>query len=199
VLAAVRRVLPRLAAGGAAGGARQLVWVDMFCASQNLLAGAYFDVAVTKESNPEGYRARKEDTDRLFDGAIAAVSEVVLYASPLLGEWEAPDHPFLSAARERDGQATPTPWVRRGPRSLSRAWCNFELSETLRRGHRLLVELSPADHEQLSTQLCTKGRLGLLTQMMTSIDARDAQVSKVEDRAYIVPHIEALEGGFVGL
>ena len=39
--------------------------------------------------------------------------------------------------------------MRSGPRALSRAWCNFELSETLKRGHTLLVELSPADHARL--------------------------------------------------
>ena len=198
VLAAVRRALARLAAGdGAAGGARRLVWVDMFCASQNLLAGAYRDPAITKESDPAGYAARKEDTDRLFEDAFEPVRVVILYASPLLGRWVAPPHPFRSAARERDGPA-PTPWVRRGPRSLSRAWCNFELSETLRRGHALLIELSPADHAQLPTLLRTQG-IGLLSDVMGAMDARDAQVSKVEDRAYIVPHIEALEGGFVGL
>ena len=83
VLAALRRALPRLAAGGAAGGGRQAVWVDMFCASQNLLAGAYRDPAITKESDPAGYAARKEDTDRVFDDAFEPVREVILYASPL--------------------------------------------------------------------------------------------------------------------
>jgi len=83
VLAALRRALPRLAAGGAAGGERQAVWVDMFCASQNLLAGAYRDPAITKESDPAGYAARKEDTDRVFDDAFEPVREVILYASPL--------------------------------------------------------------------------------------------------------------------
>ena len=46
------------------------VWVDIFCASQNLLIGKYRDPAVSKELDPLGYLARKEDTDRIFDGAL---------------------------------------------------------------------------------------------------------------------------------
>ena len=99
VLAALRRALPRLAAGGAAGGGdQQAVWVDMFCASQNLLAGAYRDPAITKESDPAGYAARKEDTDRVFDDAFEPVREVILYASPLCAARETPRAPPLPPA-----------------------------------------------------------------------------------------------------
>ena len=64
-------------AAGEAGTRR--VWIDMFCASQNLLAGVYRDASITKESDREGYLARKEDTDRIFDDALDAVSEVYFY------------------------------------------------------------------------------------------------------------------------
>ena len=61
----------------AADGRRRYVWVDMFCASQNLLAGVYRDPAVTKQADPAGYAARKEDTDRIFDDALDAVDEIL--------------------------------------------------------------------------------------------------------------------------
>eukprot|EP00966_Prymnesium_polylepis_P118203 2732954-Prymnesium_polylepis.1 len=67
--------IERLLGGGLArddGAPPRFVWVDMFAASQNLLAGAFRDPAVTKEADPEGYLARKEDTDQLFDGALDA-------------------------------------------------------------------------------------------------------------------------------
>merc|ERR1740130_249687 len=64
MLDAIERLLAKLEAKD---GWTRFVWVDMFCASQNLLAGVYRDAAVTKDSDPEGYRAREEDTDHIFD------------------------------------------------------------------------------------------------------------------------------------
>ena len=96
------------------------VWIDMFCASQNLLAGVYRSPSITKESDPAGYLARKEDTDRIFDDALEAVSEVYFYCSPLVGEWDAPPHPFLSPQREAKG-APAQPWVRRGAAAITGA------------------------------------------------------------------------------
>jgi len=61
MLDAVERTVAKLEA---ADGRRRFVWVDMFCASQTLLAGVFRDPAVTKEADPAGYAARKEDTDR---------------------------------------------------------------------------------------------------------------------------------------
>ena len=86
--------------------------VDLFCASQNLLAGAYRDAAVTKDSDPEGYRAREEDTSRLFDDVIDAVDETFVYVEPLAGEWRALQHPFLLAEQAAPAEG----WMRRGPR-----------------------------------------------------------------------------------
>ena len=63
--------LPAAAGGGGGAPARRYVWVDMFCASQNLLAGVYKDASLTDKAS-EAYRARKEDTDSIFDGAIDA-------------------------------------------------------------------------------------------------------------------------------
>ena len=80
------------------------------------------------------------------------------------------------------------------PRSGS---CWLEIAETLKRGRRLLIELSPSDHARLPALLRSKG-FDLLSNVLTA-DACDAQVGQEEDRAYLVPRIEALEGGFDAL
>ena len=82
MLSAVRNALKRLAAEGET---MPFVWIDMFCASQNLLGGVYRDDANHPKGSP-GYKARKEDTDHIFDDALAAVSVVIFYLSPLEGE-----------------------------------------------------------------------------------------------------------------
>jgi len=128
-----------------AGARERFVWIDMFGASQNMLAGRYrasaeeaaqLEQAIQLSLGGSGGSGsgsgsdgggggggpaaeREEDVHALLDGAMGSVREVVLYASPLLDEWEAPDHPLLNEARE----PPPAPWVRRGPRALSRAWC----------------------------------------------------------------------------
>ena len=112
MLGAIADAAPRLASGGDAR-----LWVDMFAASQNLLAGAFRDAAHPKGS--AGYAARKEDTDTIFDNALLAVRSVVFYCSPLVGEWVAPEHGFLSP--ERDERGVEHPWRRHGPAAISRA------------------------------------------------------------------------------
>jgi len=171
---------------------RRYVWVDMFCASQNLLAGVYRSPAVSKESDPAGYLARKEDTDRIFDDALEAVSEVYFYCSPLVGEWVAPPHPFLSPLREAKGPPA-QPWVRRGAAAITRAWCLFELSTALWEGCELHVALSRADREAFEELLTTD--FDEIASIVALIDARDAQISKVEDRGYILSRIESLAPG----
>ena len=109
----------RLAELEAADGMTRFVWVDMFAASQTLLAGAFKSPDVTKEGDLEGYLARKEDTDSIFDDALDAVGEILLYCSPLTGEWLAPPHEFLQAGRG----PPPAEWMRKGPGAMTRAWC----------------------------------------------------------------------------
>ena len=120
MLDAAERALVRLAADGHAAS---FVWVDMFCASQNLLAGKYRVATITRETDEAGYLARKEDTDQLFDGALDAISSLILYLSPLTGEWLAPDHGYLAD----DCGAPPQQWMRQGPAAVTRAWCLFEV------------------------------------------------------------------------
>ena len=112
MLGAIADAAPKLARGG-----ELRVWVDMFAASQNLLAGAFRDEAHPKGS--VGYAARKEDTDTIFDDALFAVRSVIFYCSPLVGEWVAPRHGFLSP--ERDERGVEHPWTRHGPAAISRA------------------------------------------------------------------------------
>ena len=130
------------------------VWIDMFCASQNLLGGVYRDDANHPKGSP-GYKARKEDTDHIFDDALDAVSVVIFYLSPLEGEWQAPPHAYLA-----DDRGEPLAgWIRHGPNAVTRAWCLFELATALAAGKRLLVELAPADRARLRDILETDADL----------------------------------------
>ena len=188
MLDAVEGQLERLEA---ADGRPRFVWIDMFCASQNLLAGVF-----EPDAHPRGSAeraARKEDTDHIFGDALEAVGELLLYCSPLSGTWLAPPHPYLDPARGEP----PERWERRGPGAITRAWCLFEMGECLAKGYPLHVVLSPADVE---------GFAGLLTErfdeiagIVASIDARDAQISKAEDREYILAQVNRVEGGLGGV
>jgi tetratricopeptide (TPR) repeat protein len=174
----------------AAGGRRpRFVWVDMFCASQTLLAGVFRDAAVTRETDPVGYKARKEDTDSIFDDALDAIDEIMLYASPMAEEWRAPPQQFLLPERG----SPPADWVRRGPGAVTRAWCCFELVKALAKRARLHVVLSPADAAGFAGLLTA--RYGEIAKILSAIDVRDAQISKVDDREYILGEVAKLDGG----
>ena len=56
---------------------------------------------------PSATALTQEDTDALFDGALDAAAELVFYLSPLVEEWEAPEHPMLRA----DRAAPPVPML----------------------------------------------------------------------------------------
>ena len=88
----------------------------MFCASQNLLAGTFEPERFERGSAERA--ARKEDTDTIFDSALDAVSELLLYCSPLTGRWRAPAHPYLLESRGEP----PAEWMRSGPGATTRAW-----------------------------------------------------------------------------
>jgi len=190
MLDAVERALDRLASADAAGGGAVpiFVWVDVFCASQNLLAGVYRDPTITR-ADGEAYRARKEDTDRIFDDALEAIRVVIFYLAPLAGKWRAPPHPYLA-----DDRGEPrSNWMRHGPVAATRAWCLFELSTALAAHKELLVELAPSDRKALHATL--QNGANELDATLAAIDAAEAQISKVEDRALILPRVQAV-GGF---
>ena len=97
-LVAVDRKLAELEA---IDGMTRFVWVGMFAASQALLAGE-FGVERHPERHPRGSverKARKEDTDHIFDDALAAIGELLLHCSPLTSEWAAPHRTFLLPER----------------------------------------------------------------------------------------------------
>ena len=111
------------------------------------------------------------------------------YCSPLVGRWVAPEHPFLSPTREAKG-APPHPWKRRGAAAITRAWCLFELSMALKKGCRLHIALNRADRRQFAKRVAKDA--STVREIIAALDARDAQISKVEDREYILPRIRAL-------
>ncbi|KOO33557.1 tpr repeat-containing protein [Chrysochromulina tobinii] len=129
----------RLAELEASDGVTRYVWIDIFAASQTLLAGE-FDAGRYPRGSEE-HTARKEDTDHVFADAMAAIGELLLYCSPLTAEWPAPNQPFLLPERG----APPAGWLRRGPGAMTRAWCMFELVKALAKGATLHVVLAPAD------------------------------------------------------
>ena len=199
MLAAIERKVEELER---ADGVRRFVWVDMFAASQNLLAGRYLPAteaarAELKQNDLAAYRARKEDTDTIFDDAIDAVGtsvpkEILLYLSPLTGEWRAPDQPYLLP----DRGSPPANWMRKGPGAITRAWCCFEMVKTLAKGCNLHVVLSPADVDGFEELLTW--RFDEIAKIVAEIEVRDAQISKVEDREYILGEVAKLEGGLGG-
>ena len=194
MLEAIDRLIGELEAAG--DGGERYVWVDMFAASQNLLGGVYRDAAITDKASPE-HKARKEDTDALFDGALESAREVLYYASPLLDEWKAPPHPFLSEGREAvlwpERGAAPEPWMRKGPCAITRAWCLFELTTCLELGKTLHVALSAADHAEFERLL--REDFAAIAGIVAGVDARDAQISKVDDREYILARVGRLADG----
>jgi tetratricopeptide (TPR) repeat protein len=177
----------RLAELEAADGVTRYVWIDMFAASQTLLAGE-FDAGRYPRGSEE-HKARKEDTDHVFADAMAVIREILLYCSPLTAEWPAPNQPFLLPERG----APPARWLRRGPGAMTRAWCLFELVKALAKGATLHVVLAPADVDGFEALLLR--RFGEIAGIVAGIDAADAQITKIEDRNYILAEVAQLEGG----
>ena len=85
LLAAIERVLAKLEA---ADGKRCYVWVDILCASQNLLQG------VIKDPKMSSAEVGIED-------AISTAGELLFYMEPLSErEWAAPAHPSDSVSTQ---------------------------------------------------------------------------------------------------
>ena len=184
MLDAVERKLAELEA---ADGVTRYVWIDILAASQTLLSGE-FD-ADRYPWGSEEHTARKEDTDHVFADAMAAISEILLYCSPLTAEWLAPNQPFLLPERG----APPARWMRRGPGAMTRAWCLFELVKALAKGATLHVVLAPADVDGFAALLTR--RFDEIAGIVAGINAADAQITMVEDRDYILAEVAKLEGG----
>jgi tetratricopeptide (TPR) repeat protein len=89
--------------------------------------------------------------------------------------------------------APPAGWLRRGPGAMTRAWCMFELVKALAKGATLHVVLAPADVDGFE-ELLTR-RFDEIAGIVAGIDAADAQITKIEDRDYILAEVAQLEGG----
>ena len=76
---------------------------------------------------------------------------------------------------------------------MTRAWCMFEIVQCLAKKCPLYVVLSPADvagFEALLTE-----RFADIAGIVAGLDAREAQISKVEDRDYILAQVATVDGG----
>ncbi|KAL1495725.1 hypothetical protein AB1Y20_016592 [Prymnesium parvum] len=170
-------------------GRTRYVFIDIFCASQNLLTGAFHSPHVTKEADPRGYAERHEDIGGVMDGAMAAADEMLFYCSPLTEAWEAPRDPFLLPERGEP----PEQRTRRGPCAVTRAWCVFEMARAIAKQYTLHVVLSPADVDGFEGLLLE--RFDEIAGIIAALDARDAQITKAEDREFILMQVERHEGG----
>ena len=178
MLDAIEKILAALEADGK----RRYVWIDILCASQNLLQGVIKDPAMSS-------------AEVGIEDAISTVGELLFYMEPLAGEWAAPPHPFL-LAEQGEPEAG---WVRSGPAALTRAWCIFELAKALAKGCRLRVLLSPAS-VKLFEERMTKpslhfedglGGFAWIAKLLGGIDVKRAQISFVKDRRALLvltPH-----------
>ena len=177
LLAAIERVLAKLEA---ADGKRRYVWVDILCASQNLLQG------VIKDPDLSSAEVGIED-------AISTAGELLFYMEPLsLIEWAAPAHPFLLPEQGEPAAG----WMRRGPAALTRAWCIFELAKSLSKGCTLHVLLSETSVAQFEDKMRNDGRgHRWIGQILGRVDVKQAQITKVEDHAYILGEVKQLPGG----
>ena len=120
---------PKLEELEAADGVRRYVWVDMFAASQNLLAGVSCrdDGARGTSARTAGYRRARRTPTRSSTTRSTRSASCCFYCSPLTAEWLAPEHAFLLPER---GEAR-SGWMRRGPGAMTRAWCMFEMVKAL--------------------------------------------------------------------
>lgn len=76
-------------------------------------------------------------------------------------------------------------WVRKGPAAMTRAWCIVEVARALSiKGCTLHVVLSPADLDDFEGLLAE--RFDEIAGTIAVMDARDAQISNVEDREYLL-------------
>ena len=176
LLTAIERVLAKLEA---ADGKRRYVWVDILCASQNLLQG------VIKDKDLSSAEVGIED-------AISTASELIFYMEPLSeDEWAAPAHPFLLAEQGEPAAG----WMRRGPAALTRAWCIFELAKSLSKECTLHVLLSETSVAQFEEKM-RNDRYGFnwISRILGRVDVKQAQITKVEDRAYILGEVGKLPG-----
>ncbi len=174
-------------------GVGRKLFIDLFCASQNLIAGRYGRQGGAREG------ATAEDYDASFESVFEVCDTVVLHLSPVApgARWAAPvdthrqAHQFLD---ERRGAPEPG-WVREGPVALTRAWCVKELAQGLAAGCALLLETDEAGQAAL-LELLRRGEGAHAAEPLVLVDPdfRDVQIRRAADRPGILRRVEAAGG-----
>eukprot|EP00964_Phaeocystis_antarctica_P116692 scaffold80604_cov57-Phaeocystis_antarctica.AAC.1 len=106
--------------------------------------------------------------------------------------WRAPPHLFLLAEQGEPAEG----WMRQGPAALTRAWCIFELAKSLSKGCKLHVLLSEKSVAQFEDKMHNDpGGFLWIGQILGRVDVKQAQITKAEDREYILGEVGSLPGG----
>ena len=107
-------------------------------------------------------------------------------------KWAAPAHPFLLAEQGEPAKR----WMRRGPAALTRAWCILELAKSLSNRCTLHVLLSETSVAQFEDKMRNDGGgFEWIAKILGRVDVKQAQITKVDDRAYILGEVGQLPGG----
>eukprot|EP00964_Phaeocystis_antarctica_P007130 scaffold3863_cov59-Phaeocystis_antarctica.AAC.1 len=86
--------------------------------------------------------------------------------------------------------------MRQGPAALTRAWCIFELAKSLSKGCKLHVLLSEKSVAQFEDKMRNDGYgFEWIAQILGRVDVKQAQITKAEDREYILGEVGSLPGG----
>ena len=173
---------------------KRFVWIDAFCASQNLTIGTYLPQdrekrRELKADDPAEFAALREDKS-MFSDVADSVSELFFFCCPLTGEWYAPPHPYLQEGRGNP----PADWVRKGPVAITRGWCFLEAAVLIAKGCTMNVVLRQEDIDSLEALLVED--LDRMVEVINTIDINEAQVTDIEDRDYIMGAMSKLPGGF---
>merc|ERR1712137_2630 len=123
--------------------------------------------------------------------AIDAVNEILFYIAPLDGKWKAPPHPYLLAEQGEP----PANWMRQGPAALTRAWCIFEMAKAQAKKCKLHVLLADSDRNEFKRLMRDPVGFEKISQLTGRIDVKQAQISKADDRSYILGEVAKLDGG----
>ena len=182
---AVENALAEQEAEGVPGP--RFTWLDLLAVPHNLLGGRCGEPAVTEAvSAADASLAPQEEAIRLTVGALESASELLLFASPLLGAWDAPPHVMLGP----DLWPPTAPWRRRGPYAVTRGWCLYELATGVQSGLKLRVVLDAADRAGFESTLVED--FDAIVGVLAEVDAAAAQLSSASERQLILAQIGAM-------
>ena len=139
------------------------------------------------------------------DMVASICDDVILFASPLVGDWQRPEDPYLQPKAPPEGSKQPAaaeaavdvgdddrPRTAVGPAVLTRAGCVLAAAGCLARGGALHVELAGHDREDLPQHLEKR----LIELIMASTPRADGlQIDQPSDRAYLEQALNAHHQG----